>query len=73
MNKEDFDSKMSRLVTEKKLLLESVKRSDDLKTKNKIKKRIIHLNGEILRLKKEYNINKEILDEIEQVIFWNKL
>jgi len=73
MNKEDFDSKMSRLVTEKKLLLESVKRSDDLETKNQIKKRIIHLNGEILRLKKELNINKEKHDEIEQVIFWNKL
>lgn len=55
MKKEEFDNKMSSLVLEKKLLSESYKRSDSSETKFEIKKRIIHLKGEIIQLRKEYN------------------
>jgi len=55
MNKEEFDSKMSMLVTEKKLLEASLKVTKDDEAKIEIKKRIIYLRSEMQQLKNEYN------------------
>lgn len=55
MEKHEFDSKMSRLVTEKKLLDTSLMRAKDEETRVEIKRRIIHLKSEMQMLKKEYN------------------
>ena len=54
MSKEEFDRKMSMLVTERKLLRLSYNKKDS-EVKKEIKKRIIHIDGEIDKLKIEFN------------------
>ena len=69
MDKASFDSKMSMLVTEKRLLETSYKRTKDEEAKIEIKRRIIHIRSEMQKLKKEYNENPNALEEIE-VLEW---
>lgn len=69
MDKTSFDSKMSMLVTEKRLLETSYKRTKDEEAKIEIKRRIIHIRSEMQKLKKEYNENPNALEEIE-VLEW---
>lgn len=69
MDKTSFDSKMSMLVTEKRLLETSYKRTKDEETQLEIKRRIIHIRSEMQKLKKEYNENPNALEEIE-VLEW---
>lgn len=65
MDKTSFDSKMSMLVTEKRLLETSYKRTEDEEAQLEIKRRIIHIRSEMQKLKKEYNENPNALEEIE--------
>lgn len=60
MKNKEFDSKMSKLVTEKKLLMLSYRKSKDENTKKEIKRRIIHLKGEMYKLKRELETEEEI-------------
>ena len=69
MDKASFDSKMSMLVTEKRLLETSYKRTKDEEAKIEIKRRIIHIRSEMQKIKKEYNENPNALEEIE-VLEW---
>ena len=69
MDKTSFDSKMSMLVTEKRLLETSYKRTKDEEAQLEIKGRIIHIRSEMQKLKKEYNENPNALEEIE-VLEW---
>ena len=69
MDKASFDSKMSMLVTEKRLLETSYKRTKDEEAQLEIKRRIIHIRSEMQKLKKEYNENPNALEEIE-VLEW---
>lgn len=69
MDKTSFDNKMSMLVTEKRLLETSYKRTKDEEAKIEIKRRIIHIRSEMQKLKKEYNENPNALEEIE-VLEW---
>ena len=69
MDKTSFDSKMSMLVTEKRLLETSYKRTKDEEAKIEIKRRIIHIRSEMQKIKKEYNENPNALEEIE-VLEW---
>ncbi len=65
MDKTSFDNKMSMLVTEKRLLETSYKRTEDEEAQLEIKRRIIHIRSEMQKLKKEYNENPNALEEIE--------
>ncbi len=65
MDKTSFDSKMSMLVTEKRLLETSYKRTEDEEAQLEIKRRIIHIRSEMQKLKKEYNENPNTKEEIE--------
>ena len=65
MDKTSFDGKMSMLVTEKRLLETSYKRTKDEEVQLDIKRRIIHIRSEMQKLKKEYNENPNALEEIE--------
>ena len=69
MDKTSFDSKMSMLVTEKRLLETSYKRTKDEEAKIEIKRRIIHIRSEMQKIKKEYNENPNTNEEIE-VLEW---
>lgn len=69
MDKTSFDSKMSMLVTEKRLLETSYKRTEDEEAQLEIKRRIIHIRSEMQKLKKEYNENPNTKEEIE-VLEW---
>ena len=69
MDKTSFDNKMSMLVTEKRLLETSYKRTKDEEAQLEIKRRIIHIRSEMQKLKKEYNENPNALEEIE-VLEW---
>ena len=69
MDKTSFDGKMSMLVTEKRLLETSYKRTKDEEVQLEIKRRIIHIRSEMQKLKKEYNENPNALEEIE-VLEW---
>jgi len=69
MDKTSFDNKMSMLVTEKRLLETSYKRTEDEEAQLEIKRRIIHIRSEMQKLKKEYNENPNALEEIE-VLEW---
>lgn len=51
----DIDTKINSLVIEKKLLNESLKRSNSDIEKQEIKKRLIFLNGEIYKLRHSRN------------------
>lgn len=65
MDKTSFDNKMSMLVTEKRLLETSYKRTEDEEAQLEIKRRIIHIRSEMQKLKKEYNENPNTKEEIE--------
>ena len=65
MDKTSFDGKMSMLVTEKRLLETSYKRTKDEEVQLEIKRRIIHIRSEMQKIKKEYNENPNSLEEIE--------
>lgn len=67
MDKTSFDGKMSMLVTEKRLLETSYKRTKDEEVQLEIKRRIIHIRSEMQKLKKEYNENPNTLEEIEGI------
>lgn len=69
MDKTSFDSKMSMLVTEKRLLETSYKRTKDEEAQLEIKRRIIHIRSEMQKLKKEYNENPNTNEEVE-VLEW---
>lgn len=69
MDKTSFDSKMSMLVTEKRLLETTYKRTQNEETKLEIKRRIIHIRSEMQKLKKEYNAAPNEIEEIE-VLEW---
>ena len=56
MNHKEIDLEISRLVTEKRLLQESLKRNE-----NEIeKKEIMSINGKIYSLRRQYNNEKEL-------------
>lgn len=65
MDKTSFDSKMSMLVTEKRLLETSYKRTKDEEAQLEIKRRIIHIRSEMQKLKREYNENSNTNEEVE--------
>ena len=69
MEKSSFDSKMSMLVTEKRLLETSYKRTKDEQAQLEIKRRIIHIRSEMQKLKREYNENSNTNEEVE-VLEW---
>ncbi len=59
MNTKEIDIAINKLVIEKKLLNESLKRTKNVEEQLGIKKRIIMINSEIRKLKVKY-------DEVEK-------
>lgn len=52
MKEKEIDNEISRLVIEKRLLNESLKRNKNELEQKEIKRRIMSLNGEIYRLRR---------------------
>ncbi len=59
MNHKEIDFEISRLVTEKRLLQESLKRNENEIEKKEIKKRIMSINGKVYSLRRQYNNEKD--------------
>ena len=60
MNHKEIDFEISRLVTEKRLLQESLKRNENEIEKKEIKKRIMSINGKVYSLRRQYNNEKDL-------------
>lgn len=58
----EIDNKINRLVIEKRLLNESLKRSKDILEIQEIKRRLIQLNGEIYKLR---HSREEVIKEVQ--------
>lgn len=58
----EIDNKINRLVIEKRLLNESLKRSKDTLEIQEIKRRLIQLNGEIYKLR---HSREEVIKEVQ--------
>ncbi len=55
MKQKEIDVEISKLVTEKRLLNESLKLNQNEQEKKEIRKRIISINGKISYLRRQYN------------------
>lgn len=59
MDKKEIDKEINCLVTEKRLLMESMKRTKNEEEKKQIHKRIIMINAEIRKAKVKYDTISE--------------
>jgi len=59
MDLKDIDKEINRLVMEKKLLSESMKRTKSEEERKEMHKRIIRINAEIRRTKEKYDKKEE--------------
>lgn len=59
MDLKDIDKEINRLVMEKKLLSESMKRTKNEEERKEMHKRIIRINAEIRRTKEKYEKKNE--------------
>ena len=63
MSVKEIDEEINKLVREKKLLNESMKRTKNEIEQKGIKKRVIMINAEIRKLKLEYSIEGVVQNE----------
>lgn len=59
MDKKEIDKEINCLVTEKRLLMESMKRTKNEEEKKQMHKRIIMINAEIRKAKVKYDTVSE--------------
>lgn len=64
MDLKKIDKEINRLVIEKHLLAESMKRTKSEEEKKEIKKRLIRINAEIRRTKLKYDQVEESKEEV---------
>lgn len=65
MDLKKIDKEINRLVIEKHLLSESMKRTKNEEEKKEIKKRLIRINAEIRRTKLKYDQVEEKTEEVK--------